>query len=74
MTTVTKTTETDTTRTKTALTTGFHDVAADTEFARRSAKYLATHGYRQVQIRAALVEQLDLTPSRADDIVSTLAA
>lgn len=61
---------------------GFSIVPVDPDFARRSAEYLAAKGYREAQIRLALVEQLDLTeasldtilPAPAEESVSAVAA
>lgn len=54
--------------------TGFRKLEVDRAFARRSARYLAAQGYRPAEIRSALVEELDVTDSFADDIISADAA
>lgn len=54
--------------------TGFRQLPVDIAFARRSARYLAAQGYPPTRIRSALVEQLDITDSDADEVVSVVAA
>ena len=54
--------------------TGFRPLPVETAFARRSARYLASQGYRPGQIRSALVQELDVTDSFADEVISSLAA
>lgn len=54
--------------------TGFRTLAVEPGFARRSANYLASQGYRPGQIRSALVEELDITDAFADEVISSIAA
>jgi len=54
--------------------TGFEPIVGDDDFASRSARYLAKHGYKVSQITSALVEQLDLSQDRAANIAHNLAA
>lgn len=48
--------------------------APDLLFAKRSAKYLRSHGLRNGEITTALVDELDLRPDTAEEIVLDLAA
>ena len=54
--------------------TGFRPINTSTEFARRSASYLAAHGYSPLQIERALVAELAVSNSAAADIASRFAA
>lgn len=45
-----------------------------TEFARRSAKYLARHGLRPAEIRDALCAELHLSEPDAHQVVDDIAA
>ncbi len=54
--------------------TGFRNPPTESGFASRSASYLASQGYPPRHIRRALIEQLDLAPTTAAEIVDELAA
>ena len=54
--------------------TGFRTLPVESDFARRSANYLASRGCRPGEIRSALVEELDLTDAVADEVLSSIAA
>lgn len=54
--------------------TGFGNTTTDPEFARRSASYLASNGYRPQEIRLVLLEELRMPVDQVDDIVHAMAA
>ena len=56
------------------MTYGFRKPPTDRDFARRSAQYLAAHGYRPKQIRAALITQLEMPRPVAEHIATTIAS
>lgn len=53
---------------------GFRSAPVDTDFARRSARYLANSGYRIDEITKALVDELDISAGAATQIVTSIAA
>lgn len=51
---------------------GFRKLPTDLEFARRSARYLIALGYRPAEVGIALVTELNVADTIAEEIVSEL--
>jgi hypothetical protein len=52
--------------------TGFRKLPTEETFARRSARYLHTNGYRPAAIKTALVDELGVTARSATRILASL--